>query len=469
MSLLLDALKKAADDKQKISSGESASSEVSKADRPAEQSVKSSASNEPLSHTEELSLQSTEYQEMATETLAVNNVEELTELTLDLDEKTDDISTAAFSTIENDDLSNSNAVPERPDNLSQNKTGRGSVNDNASQKGRFTVSDDALSMLVYKTNSDVKKDKVIVIASVLMISLTILVIGGVYYYMDAQEEIAVMERNHRIAMQSMRSITSTEKSPEELTIIRNLVSDTELDRKVQYAKEHVASRKNSERIRSNAQPKKNATETNIEAATSAFSIKKTNIADPVGEKLDAAWQTYESGNYNEAKKLYRKVLNIEDDNRDALLGLGAIAVVEKDRMAARNIYLSLLKQDPRDPIATAAIASLHNKKSSLESDEEYLLSMLRKNPDAPHLNFSLANIYAQQNKWKPAQQYYFNALKHDNENADYIFNLAVSMDQLSKQKQAVNFYKDSLAKSLNKQVSFSREAVQKRIRELSEL
>ncbi|NOQ68672.1 MAG: hypothetical protein GQ573_00950 [Gammaproteobacteria bacterium] len=81
----------------------------------------------------------------------------------------------------------------------------------------------------------------------------------------------------------------------------------------------------------------------------------------------------------------------------------------------------------------------------------------------------MANIYAQQNKWKSAQQYYFNAWQYDNENADYIFNLAVSMDQLSKQQQAINFYKDSLVKSLNKQVSFSRKAVQKRINELSEL
>jgi len=43
------------------------------------------------------------------------------------------------------------------------------------------------------------------------------------------------------------------------------------------------------------------------------------------------------------------------------------------------------------------------------------------------------------------------------------------MDQLGKQQQAVDFYKDSLNKSKNKQVSFSREAVQKRITELSEL
>ncbi len=44
----------------------------------------------------------------------------------------------------------------------------------------------------------------------------------------------------------------------------------------------------------------------------------------------------------------------------------------------------------------------------------------------------------------------------------------MSMDQLSKQEQAVKFYKECLLKSHNKQVGFSREAVGKRISELTE-
>ena len=107
-------------------------------------------------------------------------------------------------------------------------------------------------------------------------------------------------------------------------------------------------------------------------------------------------------------------------------------------------------------------------KTSIESGEEYLLTMLESNPKAAHLNFSLGNIYAQKGEWKAAQQSYFNAWQQDSENADYLFNLAVSMDQLSKQEQALKFYKDSLLKSNNKQVGFSREAVRQRIKTLSE-
>ena len=152
-----------------------------------------------------------------------------------------------------------------------------------------------------------------------------------------------------------------------------------------------------------------------------------------------------------------------------MLGLGAVAIVKKDDETAKKYYLALLKLDPRDPIATAAIASLHSDKTSIASNEEYLLTMLESNPKAEHLNFALGNIYAQKGEWKAAQQSYFNAWQQDSENADYVFNLAISMDQLGKRQQALKFYTESLHKSVNKQVSFSREAVQQRIMSLSDL
>ena len=150
-----------------------------------------------------------------------------------------------------------------------------------------------------------------------------------------------------------------------------------------------------------------------------------------------------------------------------MLGLGALAVIEKNNVKAREVYLSLLELDPRDPIAIAALAGLHTSKKSLETDKDYLISILDKNPDAHQLNFALGNVYAQLGQWADAQKYYFSAWQKDDDNADYIFNLAVSMDQLSKVQQAINFYKDSLVKAVNKQVSFSREDVKKRIDELT--
>ncbi|MBE9561140.1 MAG: hypothetical protein IMF15_10155 [Proteobacteria bacterium] len=435
MSLLLDALKKAADDKQKASQHD----EVDTVTSDAPPAIK-----EPVA-------------DVAGEVTAAASTtdDELGELTLDSIEVED---VADIAAVENNEPAEEDESETEPPPLKL---------DNALDREKaasYTVSDEALSMLIYKTNHDVKRSKRLLLAGILLVSIAILVTGGVYYYTDMQAEIANLERKHQIAMQMMRSKTNNETTPVESKIIRNLVSDSDLEDKVEFAKKQMAKERVSQREkRRPVASLKNKTG----AASTAVTFQKTKKVDPVAKKLESAWLAYEDAQYGRAKILYKETLEIEGDNRDALLGLGAIAIVEKDNTAAKKVYISLLKQDPRDPIAISALANLQSTEASAEADERYLLNMLKKNPDEAHLNFALGNIYAQQAKWKLAQQSYFSAWQKDNKNADYLFNLAVSMDQLGKNKQAVGFYQDCLDQSDSSQVSFSREAVKKRITELS--
>ncbi len=450
MSLLLDALKKAADDKQKASQGDSVKDE--KAESTGVDTLQPLAGEAAGPDADDSKVQP--------ETVGSNEEE----LTLDLDDsylnKNDSPDPVNESYVAAPESANQPPESGHETNAEQKNQGRR----NAEPAQSFTVSDEALSMLISKTNHDVKKNKRLVAISILITALLVVIAGGLYYYQETQEEIAMLERKHSIAMQSMKAKTRTDEGGQNREIVRKLVAEGDIDDKVKYAKKHIAKKRQVK------QQRQAATVTNKPAAVNtgnALSIRKTNKTDPVGDKLEDAWLAYESGNYGKAKTLYREVLSLEDKNRDAMLGLGAIAVVEKDSVRARNIYLALLELDPRDPIASAALASLHSDESSLQSSENYLLSMLQKNPGAAHLNFALGNVYAQQNKWSAAQQAYFKAWQSDSENADYIFNLAVSMDQLGKNKQAVDLYKDSLLKSENKQVSFSRADVTKRIQDLS--
>jgi len=431
MSLLLDALKKAADDKKKLSQSKS---------------VEPASANRTVPEPD-----------VSAETMADDVVETADELTLDPLE-TEIIAPEAVAA----DTEVRPPAFDPPVGSGENK----SVKDESTTS--YTVSDEALSMLIYKTNRDVRQSKRWVIISVLLASLVILISGGVYYYLDAQAEIVSLERKHQIAMHSMELKTRKEKIPEKSRIIRNLVGETGLDDKVQYAKKHLAAEKRSKQSR----PRSAVTSKNggkVGAVAAAISFQKNKKTDPVAEKLEQAWLAYEAASYKQAKRLYKEVIGIEKNNRDALLGLGAIAVIEKNNNAARSIYFTLLKSDPRDPLAISALAGLRHNVDATESDEKYLLTTLQKNPDDAHLNFALGNVYAQQAKWKLAQQAYFNAWQSDTENANYLFNLGVSMDQLGKHKQAIEFYQNCLNASRNKQVAFSREAVQKRIAELSGL
>jgi tetratricopeptide (TPR) repeat protein len=468
MSLLLDALKKAADDKLKASQSGRVEVEQSAKASASDKKTKSSEANGESAISQELSLDAIDNAKETPERALTDDVFHDDELTLE------SFDSGAEHSISEIQLNNDSASVERASVVSddvdrQEFDLQEREQSKETEDGRtdsFTVSDAALSMLLYKTNRDVKRGRKILYASIFIVSIAVIVISGIYYYLDTQAEIAALERKHQIEMLSMQSKTSQEKTKDKSAIIRNLVGDSDLDEKVRFAKKVVKAKppaKKSTESNNSTVIKKN----NTDVATGTMSLRRTNKIDPVGKTLDDAWLAYEKGQYDEAELLYKTVLGKEGKNRDALLGLGAIAVVEKNNSKAKEIYQSLLKLDPRDPIATAALASLQSDGSSLKSDEEYMLAMQQKNPDAPQLNFALGNIYAQQNQWKAAQQYYFNAWQQDTDNADYIYNLAVSMDQLGKDQQAISLYRDSLDKSANKQVSFSREAVAKRVNELS--
>lgn len=423
MSLLLDALKKAADDKQRAAQSSSGKVE--------------SVGAEYSADVENTQREIHEEQSLKLEELQLDD-----ELTLD---KT--VTTAR-------DISVEDIPPARVGGTA------GHI-----QTDKMVVSDEALSLLIKNTNHHVRVARKILGISLLAVSLFVIVAGGIYYYLDLQAEIAIMESSHRMAMSSMRAKINKENVPEKSEIIRQLVSEADLSDKVKYAKKHLSE---APKIRpDNSKDSVNAPRKKV--AASGFTIQKTKRADPISSTLEAAWLAYDSRQYSEAKDLYSKVLSIEENNRDALLGIGAIALLQGDSDAVRYAYTSLLKQDPNDAIASAALSGLQSDKSSMNADVDYLLSMLAKNPDAPQLHFAIGNVYAKQEKWKLAQQSYFSAWQADSENADYIFNLAVSLDQMNKSQQALTFYRDSLLKSKDKQVSFSADAVKKRITELSGL
>jgi tetratricopeptide (TPR) repeat protein len=497
MSLLLDALKKAADDKQKTAQenidapaanstdvNQRAAISQSKTTGIPQQAV--DENSEPLS---DLVLDDQQDKTSVEEELTLEDVESSTVAEQRPIEETD---VMAVNEIDADiDTEVAAEVTTKVDVASIQQA----KNAGQSKAAITAVSDEALSMLINKTNRDAKQWKRTVYISIFLVSLITLVSGGVYYYLDMQTEIDELNRRHRIAMQAMLNKTSQQEVQQPSAIIRNLVSDADLDDKVVFTKKQINNKKpgskkpgskksgskkpgiNHSKTGSNnvsnkaVQPKKkiNKKVANSKMAATSVSFQKTNKVDPVSEKLEEAWQNYEVGQYGLAKKLYTEVLQLEKDNRDALLGLGAIAVIEKNNVMAREVYRDLLRMDPRDPVAIAALTALQSNSLSLEENEKYLLEILQSNPDAAELNFALASNYAQQEKWKAAQQYYFSAWQHDAENADYLFNLAVSLDQLGKSSQAIRFYSDSLKYAKNRQVGFSRQAVQKRIAVLSAL
>jgi Flp pilus assembly protein TadD len=172
---------------------------------------------------------------------------------------------------------------------------------------------------------------------------------------------------------------------------------------------------------------------------SAIKITKSRAKDLINPKITYAYQSFRAGNYSQAEAFYRSVLYRHPDNRDALLGVAAMAVRSGRLHEAQRYYRRLLNLNPRDSVAMAALFNLQRTAPG-EISESQIKLLLDREPNAPHLHFSLGNLYARQARWAEAEQSYFQAYGHDSQNPDYVFNLAVSLDQLGQTETALRAY-----------------------------
>lgn len=204
----------------------------------------------------------------------------------------------------------------------------------------------------------------------------------------------------------------------------------------------------------------------LEAPKSAIKITKARGTVGSRSDLNMAYQAYQAGDYPAAKTIYRKILNSRPDNRDARLGIAAIAVMEGNIETAYRHYLHLLQQNPKDPVVNAALFNLQGNTGE-NVNESQLKLLLDQNPDSPQVHFSLGSFYAKQARWPDAQQAFFDAFNGDKTNPDYAYNLAVSLDQMGQVKAALDYYRQALKLADKRRVSFNTSQILARIQKLS--
>ena len=429
MSLLLDALKKAEREKQKAREAEAAG--IDNDDQQSGQVITSDRSTGP-EHVE------------PTQDVKSSYVEEIAEeLELTLDE---------YPAAEQDFVEDPSpeaiapaAEPPAPQVIELAK----------SSATTTTVSDEALKLLVYKTNKRYRQRQKIIWGSLVSAAIVILLAAGAFYYYGVLEEIDALERKHKLAMQVVHA------EP-----IRAQVSTTvEQSDSVAPIEKAQVNAVDKRAVKKSDKNKTRATDV-APVVKQDFSIKQTKIEDPINTLLKDAWLAYNRADYTEASRAYENVLKREPKNRDALLGMAAIAVKIADYKKAKASYRLLLKLDPRDQVAMAAMSNI-DELSSSSQDESKLKFMLQQQPSATHLNFALGNLYAKKGRWPEAQAEYFKAWQGSSENADYVYNLAVSLDQLGKPNEALRFYKECLLFGRGQNIGFSITDVENRIEAIS--
>lgn len=200
-------------------------------------------------------------------------------------------------------------------------------------------------------------------------------------------------------------------------------------------------------------------------AAQAISIERGQRQASVDPVLLAAWQAYRSGDFDRAGQHYNEILRRDGKNRDALLGMAAIAQQQAQDDAAAHYYRQVLSLDPRDSAAQAGLLSLSGPSQEAEAESRLKL-LLAQQPQSAALHFTIGNLYAGQSRWSEAQQSYFAANNLEPDNAQFAFNLAVSLDHLGKSKIAAQYYQRALQLDSSAFPGIDREQTRKRLDEL---
>ena len=193
-----------------------------------------------------------------------------------------------------------------------------------------------------------------------------------------------------------------------------------------------------------AVPRTQITDTNQTSQTASLSItanrQSTLSIDPT---LLAAYQAFTRGENAEAQQQYRRVLQKNVRNIDALLGMAAIAQRQARDADAIGWYQKVLEIEPNNNIALAAMLNMQPNTENGNQISQ-LKSLIAQQPEVASFHAALGNQYAAQNQWLQAQEAYFNANRYAPNNADYVFNLAISLDQLGKSQLALVQYQRAL-------------------------
>ncbi len=200
----------------------------------------------------------------------------------------------------------------------------------------------------------------------------------------------------------------------------------------------------------------------------AIQISKSNQLEKRSVIVNEAYKAFNAGQLDTARSLYLDAIRLQPENRDAHLGLAAIAIKNNDPAAAYSHYAILLKLNPDDALAISALQSLYQSPDPVR-DESAIKLLLQKEGDVPYLYFNLGNIYARQQRWPEAQQAFFDAYRLDTGNVDYVLNLAISLDHMQQYATAYDYYQTALdlAAQSNNDINFV--AIKQRVDVLSQL
>jgi len=204
----------------------------------------------------------------------------------------------------------------------------------------------------------------------------------------------------------------------------------------------------------------------VREAPSAPSLRLAPAPAPrVPPEIATGYELLRSGDLNGARRSYATAYAADSSSIDANLGLATVEARLGNIGAAAGHYRRVLNADPGNATALAGLASMADM-SQPEQLEQQLRADISRYPQSAALHFALGNLYAARGRWEDAQGAFFEALRLEPASADALYNLAVAMDHMGQSRIAADYYGRAVATARGRSAAFDPAQVERRIAEL---
>lgn len=208
-------------------------------------------------------------------------------------------------------------------------------------------------------------------------------------------------------------------------------------------------------------------EPSVNRPSKRLEIRHDAPEEAVDEAVQAGYKAYQSGDLASARAAYVRALQANPRERDALLGMAAIAARQGRPDEAERLYRKQLDYDPLDEVAKAGLTGI-SKGMGVREREAALRNLGDQPASSAQTAVQLGNLYASEKRWNEAQQQYFRALTLEPASPDHAFNLAISLEHLDQPRLALEYYQKAQTLAAQRKPGFDPAELKTRIEALNQ-
>jgi len=143
-------------------------------------------------------------------------------------------------------------------------------------------------------------------------------------------------------------------------------------------------------------------------------LQEKRIVGDISEFKNLGFAFYKTEMFDEAEREYKKILEIDSDNAEALLFLGLIELRHGNYQTAQENFLKALGKEKRSSILNN-LGYVCNKLESYDEAVSYLNQAKELTPDDPKVNCNLAVVLYRQSKLDESCEVFTHVLEHSPE------------------------------------------------------